>query len=292
MSPLDCVGSVVVEYKYDAWGNHEAEVAEEEYAVLAEKNPFRYRGYYYDTETDLYYLQTRYYDPEVGRFISRDSIEYAAPESINGLNLYAYCFNNPVMYTDETGCSILLTLLFGFLIGFVISGVVEIGKQVQTYGWDVFQWDWKQIGLSALGGGVSGLISAIPLGGFVGAFFFGGVGAVVGGFISGSVTDIESGIKAFVIGGVANLIGYGVAKGIENLKVNNIMKLSSKAKSANIWKLKGVDPSSLLKKTRYIFKDYTRKQVAEVVRETNKWLQYNIQSSFVSSSLSSLGGLI
>ncbi len=68
-------------------------------------NPFRYRGYYYDTETGLYYLQTRYYDPELGRFISQDSLEYADPETINGLNLFAYCANNPIKYVDPTGCS-------------------------------------------------------------------------------------------------------------------------------------------------------------------------------------------
>ncbi|MCI8368147.1 MAG: RHS repeat-associated core domain-containing protein [Clostridia bacterium] len=96
---------IVARYEYDAWGNH----------VVTDKNgnpitsgigvlnPFRYRSYYYDTETELYYLQTRYYDPELGRFISQDSIEYAAPETINGLNLYAYCANNPVMYVDPTG---------------------------------------------------------------------------------------------------------------------------------------------------------------------------------------------
>ena len=102
---IDSSGAVVVEYKYDAWGNHEAEVASEEYVTLANLNPFRYRGYYYDSETGLYYLQTRYYDPEVGRFISRDSIEYADPETICGLNLYAYCGNNPVMFTDLCGTS-------------------------------------------------------------------------------------------------------------------------------------------------------------------------------------------
>ena len=52
-------------------------------------------------ETGLYYLNSRYYDPEVGRFISPDSLDYLAPESIDGLNLYAYCLNNPVMYTDS-----------------------------------------------------------------------------------------------------------------------------------------------------------------------------------------------
>ena len=102
---IDSSGNVVVEYKYDAWGNHEATVADETYVALAEINPFRYRGYYFDEETGLYFLQTRYYDPVVGRFISRDSIEYADPETICGLNLYAYCGNNPVMFTDLWGTS-------------------------------------------------------------------------------------------------------------------------------------------------------------------------------------------
>lgn len=63
------------------------------------------RGYYFDDELGLYYLQSRYYDPEIGRFISADSIEYINPEHVNGLNLYAYCNNNPIMNVDFTGHS-------------------------------------------------------------------------------------------------------------------------------------------------------------------------------------------
>ena len=77
------------------------------YKQLSESNPFRYRGYFYDIETGLYYLKTRYYDPVTGRFLNMDSIDYADPESINGLNLYAYCGNNPVMNVDPTGTFIL-----------------------------------------------------------------------------------------------------------------------------------------------------------------------------------------
>ena len=73
--------------------------------TLAELNPFRYRGYYYDEETGLYYLKSRYYDPEAGRFITIDDISYIDPDTINGLNLYAYCGNNPVMNVDPNGCS-------------------------------------------------------------------------------------------------------------------------------------------------------------------------------------------
>jgi len=102
---LDNTGKVVVKYVYDAWGNHVVTDSNgnDITSGIGVLNPFRYRGYYYDTETELYYLHTRFYDPEVGRFISADSIEYADPEMINGLNLYAYCGNNPVMNVDPEG---------------------------------------------------------------------------------------------------------------------------------------------------------------------------------------------
>lgn len=104
---LDRDGNIVVKYIYDCWGNHAVIDANGQDIVnmqhIGNLNPFRYRSYYYDTETGLYYLQSRYYDPELGRFISQDSIEYADYESVNGLNLYAYCGNNPVMYVDPSG---------------------------------------------------------------------------------------------------------------------------------------------------------------------------------------------
>ena len=69
-------------------------------------NAYRYRGYYYDRETGLYYLNTRYYDPETGRWLNKDDVLVTAclgSSKINGLNSYAYCFNNPVMYVDYGG---------------------------------------------------------------------------------------------------------------------------------------------------------------------------------------------
>ena len=104
---IDNNGNTVVEYKYDAWGNHKVvdangnEVTSSNH--LGNLNPFRYRGYYYDIETGLYFLKSRYYDPEVGRFLNMDAIQYADPESVNGLNLYAYCGDNPVMGYDPEG---------------------------------------------------------------------------------------------------------------------------------------------------------------------------------------------
>ena len=95
-------GNLKAKYVYDAWGNHTIEVNIDGIATL---NPFRYRGYYYDTETGLYYLNSRYYDPETGRFISADTTEVltATPMALTDKNLYAYCDNNPVVRVDYGG---------------------------------------------------------------------------------------------------------------------------------------------------------------------------------------------
>ncbi len=132
----------MVKYYYDAWGN---QIVSGSNTTLGILNPFRYRGYYYDTETGFYFLQTRYYDPEVGRFLNMDSTNYADPSTANGLNLYAYCGNNPVMYSDPTGefwltCLILVEAggllggaLGGFLGGSIINGLAtDSGIQNQN----------------------------------------------------------------------------------------------------------------------------------------------------------------
>ncbi len=94
-------GTVVVEYTYDAWGNVLS--ATGLYAdTLGVNNPIRYRGYYYDFETGFYYLQSRYYDPAIRRFINADGYVNANGDLL-GFNLFAYCGNNPVMGYDPTG---------------------------------------------------------------------------------------------------------------------------------------------------------------------------------------------
>ncbi|MBR2722429.1 MAG: RHS repeat-associated core domain-containing protein [Clostridia bacterium] len=93
-----------VKYNYDAWGNCTI-ASQTTDAVLARVNPIRYRGYYYDAGTGLYYLNARYYNPQWRRFISPDSTEYIDPEAVNGLNRYAYCNNDPINYADPSGHS-------------------------------------------------------------------------------------------------------------------------------------------------------------------------------------------
>ena len=96
-------GETVVEYSYDAWGNILTTTGTMA-ATLGKDNPLRYRGYVYDEETGLYYLQSRYYDPQIGRFINADNLEYLGADGTPlGYNLFTYCGNNPVMGYDPTG---------------------------------------------------------------------------------------------------------------------------------------------------------------------------------------------
>ena len=107
-------GNRVVEYVYDAWGNCTI-VSDTTYEKIGTMNPYRYKDYYYDTETGWYYLNSRYYDPETDRFISPDAV-LGANGDLLSYNRYLYCSNNPVMYADPSGEGILAALLVGALI--------------------------------------------------------------------------------------------------------------------------------------------------------------------------------
>ena len=125
--------SKVAEYAYDAYGNCRVITG----SNIGTLNPFRYRGYYFDEDMKLYYLQSRYYDPETGRFINADDVSYLDPETIHGLNLYAYCLNNPVMYVDPSGklaatTFIIITLALTTVAGMVIGGLKAYNNAVDS----------------------------------------------------------------------------------------------------------------------------------------------------------------
>ena len=95
---VDANGTVVGSYTYDPWGK----VIDDDDGPMVDINPIRYRSYYYDSETGMYYLQSRYYDPEMGRFINADSL-VSTGQGLLGNNMFAYCNNNPVSMKDISG---------------------------------------------------------------------------------------------------------------------------------------------------------------------------------------------
>ncbi len=96
---INSIGKQVVSYTYDTWGKLISITGDK---ALGEKNPYRYRGYRYDTETGYYYLQSRYYNPEWGRFLNGDAIGGSIGELLSH-NTFAYCNNNPVISKDPNG---------------------------------------------------------------------------------------------------------------------------------------------------------------------------------------------
>ena len=130
---ITATGTEAAAYTYDAWGKLLTSTGD-----MAEINPLRYRGYYYDAETSLYYLQSRYYDPEVCRFINTDSFATTDIDGVLSANMFAYCENNPVINEDPTGAIALTTLI---LIGSAVFGVATAlytGYEMRQagYGWD------------------------------------------------------------------------------------------------------------------------------------------------------------
>ena len=96
---VNASGTIKAKYTYDAWGNHTITLNTDGIGTL---NPIRYRSYYFDTETGLYYLQSRYYDPEIGKWINTDS-QINISLGILGTNQFSYCLNNPINKIDYNG---------------------------------------------------------------------------------------------------------------------------------------------------------------------------------------------
>ena len=207
---LDSTGTAVVKYKYDAFGR--CSWLESTNNDLAQSNPIRYRSYCYDEDTGLYYLNARYYNPQWRRFISPDSTEYLDSETPNGLNLYAYCGNDPVNYADPSGhFGIGLTLLVATGLGLTFGFGIEVVKQasdgatiwdLRTWNWDLSTWNWWEIGKASLIGAATG--------------FAYGLGGVAGGIVKGS-------FQALTIAGHALTVSQSVGLLLGTAAVTNFV---------------------------------------------------------------------
>ena len=138
-------GNSIVEYKYDAYGKVEKTIIENN--NVSKYNPFIYKGYYYDEETELYYCNTRYYSPEIGRWISIDDVGYLDPESVSGLNLYCYCMNDPINYCDPSGHFTIAALLISIGISLVFEVIEDIMGDGKLGG-DKDGWDYLGAGIA------------------------------------------------------------------------------------------------------------------------------------------------
>ena len=171
-------GGRVAFYSYDAWGNCTVEINQNNIANI---NPFRYRGYYYDIESGLYYLMSRYYDPEIGQFISPDTQDYLAPEIIGGVDLYAYGLNNPVMFVDPTGHFVLSAWMVGALVGFGVSFVSSLVSQALAGESLADGQVWAIAAIDGAFGAVSGMLATVP-----------GIGSLASGCIDAVSTFANS----------------------------------------------------------------------------------------------------
>ena len=184
---------------------------------MADEVKIRYRGYYYDTETGFYYLQSRYYDPTLCRFISPDKYTLLSTlsMSLGELNLYSYCANNPIMYTDPTGESFFIA---GILIGCFVGMAASIVSQGLTSGWENINplqvavdgaFGALAVGLAATG---IGLGASMALGGVMGVAQYGLDTAISGNQFSWS--DAALATTLGVLGGVISGAGAQNVKGL------------------------------------------------------------------------------
>jgi RHS repeat-associated protein len=224
---VDGTGATVASYAYDPYGNILSATG-----PMAEINPLRYRGYYYDAELEMYYLQSRYYDPMVGRFINADDVALIGVSGTPlGYNMYAYCENDPVNMLDENGyVGIPWQVQVGLAAG-IGSAIWDMTKYIASH-WGQKASSWAYI--KGLGGAlikgfvrgfVVGVISTIPKNLAYG--LLGGSMYLIYGLVTGSVKTVGQGISAFMNGWT-----FGVfSKTFDNM-LANLGRLTGWSKAA------------------------------------------------------------
>jgi len=172
---VDENGRRICEYRYnDSRGNHDIINIDNNQLsrIVAQANPFRYKGYYFDYRTGYYYLESRYYDPVIRRFISADDVSFLAPEEYSGINLFVYCLNNPVMYFDSSG-NFVISLKVAIIIGFIVAGGTAGGLITYNIAYKSGARSWQLAAWTALGvfaGATIGLAAGIYIAPYMATF--------------------------------------------------------------------------------------------------------------------------
>ena len=260
---LDSSGTMVASYNYDAWGS--CTVYNSSDAAIGDLNPLRYRGYYYDAETGFYYLQSRYYDPAICRFINADTFATTDANGFLSANMFAYCENNPVGNSDPNGE--FLNTFIGAATGAALGAALALvtGENVKA---------------AAISGAISGAVSGlaadiiIATGGsaLVVAGVYGGVG-FAGSFI-GSIAAQRSEGKPVSIGEAAVEGAFGAAFGV----VGGLMTGSVTPMMKQIQQTAGKKAMA-----RGITKSYAvRRTVRNEARNSGRTIVENLLSGFTS----------
>ena len=216
---VDSSNQVVVRYQYNSWGKVTS-TQDTSGVSLATLNPFRYRKYVYDPETGLYCLGSRYYDPEVGRFVNADDFETLTyqMDSVQGKNLYQYCFNNPINMQDEDGGWPKWVTEVAIGIGAIVIGAAAVAATAAT-------------------GGIAATFVVAATAGVKTAAISGAIGAVVGASTSVVGNRISTGswknstqiaLKGAVDGFASGFMTGGIMAGASQV-VSSGFKVAAKA---------------------------------------------------------------
>ena len=270
-------GDLLVTYYYDAWGVAKVTYLDGAQNTSAANNPFRYRGYYYDTDLGLYRTGTRYYDAVVGRFINPDDVMYlGANGDLNSYNLYAYCSNNPVMHTDHSGNSIFGTILIGAAIGFG-GGIID---QAITGDWSLEA--WIQTSVCTVEGAVTAVVGPI-----VGAFVSGVAGGVSSAIIG---NDNDQIILDSLASAGCSLLGSGAQLAVGRFFAGEFIEQASSRKLKTFANSLGYDGKKFKSASSWVgeimldsSKVFADNQVAQIVSQTVSFIgsrMYNLFSLY------------
>lgn len=228
----DASGEIVTEYKYNSWGKV-LSITGSKKDTIGKINPFRYKSYYYDNETGMYYLRNRYYDPTIRRFINADNFfaVQGSLETLHNRNLFAYCDHNPLTRSDSDGDAWMVAAA-SFAVGMAASVACQMVFERKS----IKEVDW-------LSAAVSGLGTAV---GFMG--IGGNVGNIVVSVVSGTVTGISEykesrNLKSAILNGVFDGVASaapGFSDGYLQFKRGSYAKVIRGIKDLNFSPIKSI----------------------------------------------------
>ena len=262
--------SVVASYTYDPWGKIISSSG-----TLADINPLRYRGYYYDSETGFYYLQSRYYDPEIGRFINADSYASTDATGLLSTNMFAYCENDPVNKSDPDG------EVAHLAIGAVVGAIANVGFSYLNHMIAGESYGLKEAALDALSGAASGALAASGVG-LLGQVIGNGLTSGVAYFARADINNQRTTTSGFLVSIAEGMMSGAIGgKGADGAKLSGVYK-TAKQMIGNT-----TSPKKIAMYSAKIVE--VKKTIAKGVRGLNLSLMF---SNFIGNMRSQLVNLI